>query len=147
MAEIGMFEIHIVATSTTWSVKINFDAAIFKDLACSGTRVVMRYHVGKFIAGCAEKFVNIVTPELGEMLAARRAVEYAVEVGVSRFWMEDDTKIGISQLQAHEAYWVDRDRNKLAHSFAKLAKLYDGLMLLVNTTHLSVQSVYEAELS
>ncbi|KAL3502178.1 hypothetical protein ACH5RR_036627 [Cinchona calisaya] len=125
-----------------WGILTSRNAKVFEDSAYSGAGVIICDCSRKFIAGCTDKFVDVVSPELAKMLAARRAVEFAPEVGVSRFWLEgdsqcvinllnsdkedrshlgpivDDVKIGIFQLQAHNVCWVDRDTKKLAHSFA-----------------------------
>ncbi|KAL3498281.1 hypothetical protein ACH5RR_041013 [Cinchona calisaya] len=65
--------------------KINFDAAVYKDLQCCGNGVVIRDHLGKFIVALSEKFNNVGSMEYAEMLAAGKAVEFGPEMNLKDF--------------------------------------------------------------
>ncbi|KAL3524922.1 hypothetical protein ACH5RR_013294 [Cinchona calisaya] len=82
--------------------KLNFDAAIFNDLKCCGVGVVIRDYIGIFLAAMAEKIQFVVEADLAEMLTARSAVEFGVELNLSGFLLEGDVQPIINKLKSSE---------------------------------------------
>ena len=63
--------------------KTNFDEVVFRESGEAGIGVVVRDAKGEIIAALAEKITFPGTVEMLEALAARRAVKFTVELGIS----------------------------------------------------------------
>ncbi|KAL3533158.1 hypothetical protein ACH5RR_006679 [Cinchona calisaya] len=63
-----------------------------------GIGVVIRDGEGKFVVGLAKRVVGVRNLEIGEMIAARRALEFGAELHLSRFILEGDAKRVIAAL-------------------------------------------------
>ncbi|KAL3537646.1 hypothetical protein ACH5RR_001012, partial [Cinchona calisaya] len=124
---------------TPSSLKANFDAAVFKEMACGGVGVGVVIHdsKGRFVAGLAERIQGMTNPEIAEMIAARRAPEFGAKLNNSGFILEGDARRVISacltdeddlsdlgslvmdtccwikHLQVSEINWTKRDGNPL----------------------------------
>ena len=61
--------------------KLNFNAAIFHDLHASGFGAVIRNDSGKVMASISAKGPAVFDSEEAEVLACRKAVEFAVDSG------------------------------------------------------------------
>ena len=70
--------------------KTNFDEVVFRESGEAGIGVVVRDANGEVIAALAEKITFPGTMEMLEALAARRAVKFAVELGISLYEFEGD---------------------------------------------------------
>ena len=62
-------------------VKINFDGAIFSESNQFGIGVVIQDNNGAVLASCSEKIHQAYKPEEVEVLAALKAVSFALELG------------------------------------------------------------------
>ena len=61
--------------------KLNFDAAVFIDLECSGMGVIIRNEKGEVMGAKSTKGPRVMDSLEAEALACRDAIEYAVDIG------------------------------------------------------------------
>ena len=80
--------------------KTNFDRAVFRESGEAGIGVVVRDAKGEVIAALAEKITFPGTVEMLEALAARRAVKFVVELGISLSKFEGNLEVVHRALQA-----------------------------------------------
>ena len=80
-------QVHL-AVSTKY--KFNFDVAIFLGLDRSGNGVVIQNDKGEVMAAMTANGLKVNTSEEVELLACRRALEFAVDAGFSRLIIEGD---------------------------------------------------------
>ena len=72
-------------------VKVNYDGAIFQNSYDAGLGVVIRDHTGQAIAALSQKIKYPHSVEATEGLAARRAVQFVVDLGLSEAKFEGDS--------------------------------------------------------
>ncbi|XP_023898690.1 uncharacterized protein LOC112010575 [Quercus suber] len=70
--------------------KLNFDAAIFSNLNCSGVGAIIRKFDGGVMAGIAAKGDYVHNSDDAEALACRKDLEFAREAGFSSLIIEGD---------------------------------------------------------
>ncbi|XP_050259045.1 uncharacterized protein LOC126704050 [Quercus robur] len=70
--------------------KLNFDAALFSDLGRIGIGAVIRNEKGEVMAAMTACGSAIYTSEEAELLACRRALEFAVDAGFYKLIIEGD---------------------------------------------------------
>ena len=70
--------------------KLNFDAAIFSDIGRIGFGAVIRNEKGEVMATMTACGSAVQTSEEAELLACRRALEFAVDAGFYRLIIEGD---------------------------------------------------------
>lgn len=91
---------------TRWSIppdpflKANFDRALFHDLSCAGIGVVIRDAAGKVVGALSERINLPPTVEDVEALACKRAIAFAIELGLHHVVFEGDSATIIKYLQA-----------------------------------------------
>jgi ribonuclease HI len=71
-------------------VMVNVDAAIFASSRRMGTGVVIRDHNGICVAACSERNDEVVTPEIAEAMAMRRAISLAKDEGYDKIIINSD---------------------------------------------------------
>ena len=75
------------SSANTWhappepAFKLNFDAAIFKELNCSRVGAIIGNGKGEVMAAMSAKGPPVEDSEEAETLACRRAVEFAIDTG------------------------------------------------------------------
>ena len=79
-------------------VKTNFDGAMFAESDQAGIGVIVRNHRGHVMAALAEKIPKPASTEVLEVLAARRAVRFTLELGFAHSIFEGDAEIVIRAL-------------------------------------------------
>lgn len=79
--------------------KINFDGAIFEKENVADLGVVIRNHEGLVMASLSEVIQLPPTVIEVKALAARRAVEFALELGFDNIFLEGDSIILIKTLK------------------------------------------------
>lgn len=123
---------------------MNSDGAVSKLRNSGGGGAVLRDHDGAFRAGVCHFFPNTADPAVSEILACRRGVQLAVELGIQRVHLELDCQAVVQQLlkperclsavgpwiqeiksllNTHLEYrvdWVRRSANVAAHKLAKV---------------------------
>ena len=129
--------------------KVNFDAAVFTNSNSSGFGVVIRNNLGEIMAAMSAKGPAIGDSEEAEVLARRRALEFAVDAGFAELEIEGDNvtvmrslaSSSTSQSRLGNIYedirvlaagcrclsflWVKRSANRAAHLLAKHASLIE----------------------
>ena len=130
--------------------KLNFDAAIFADMAASGIGAVIWNDKGEVMAALSSKGPTMTKSEEPEVLACRKALESAMEAGFPELVIEGDNinvmqsitspRINLSRLgNIYDIYddirciagslWhmeiksIRRSANRVAHSLARNARL------------------------
>ena len=79
--------------------KLNFDAAIFKENDAMGMGAIIRNENGELMAALSAKGPAVLCSEEAEVLACRRAVEFAMECGFLEIVVEGDNQMVMSALQ------------------------------------------------
>ena len=129
--------------------KVNFDAAVFTNSNSSGFGVVICNNLGEIMAAMSAKGPAIGDSEEAEVLARRRALEFAVDAGFAELEIEGDNvtvmrslaSSSTSQSRLGNIYedirvlaagcwclsflWVKRSANRAAHLLAKHASLIE----------------------
>ena len=83
-------------TSSYWQpplqnvYKLNFDAAVFSNLKCSGVGAIIRNSAGEVMAGMSAKGEYVHNSDEAEALACRKALEFSMEAGFSNLVIEGD---------------------------------------------------------
>ncbi|XP_065627687.1 uncharacterized protein LOC136066775 [Quercus suber] len=80
-------------------LKINFDGAIFVDKDYAGIGVVIRNDAGLIMASLTQQIPLPTSVIEVEALAARRALEFALELGFDDITLEGDSEILIRNLK------------------------------------------------
>ena len=78
--------------------KLNFDAAVFSCLNRFGFGAVIRNDKGEVMAAMAAKGPEVFCSEEVELLACRKAIEFAVDAGFSEFVIEGDNILAMSAI-------------------------------------------------
>ncbi|KAL0007369.1 hypothetical protein SO802_008871 [Lithocarpus litseifolius] len=126
--------------------KLNFDAAIFSGLDRSGIGAIIRNDKGEVMAAMSASGPRVSTSDEAELLACRRAIEFAVDAGFSRLIVEGDSSNVIHSissssenfsllgnvvsdirhllggLQWSRVCYVRRGANQVAHALAQYAR-------------------------
>ena len=71
--------------------KLNYDAAVFKDSTSSGFGAVIRNSTGEVMAAMTVKGPVVQGSEMTELLACRKALEFAIDAGFSVLIVEGDS--------------------------------------------------------
>ena len=79
-------------------MKANFDGAMFAKSDQAGIGVVVRSNRGQVLAALAEKVTKPVSIEVLEVLAARRAIQFVLELGFVHSMFEGDAVMVIKAL-------------------------------------------------
>ncbi|XP_065617279.1 uncharacterized protein LOC136062310, partial [Quercus suber] len=82
--------------------KTNFDGAMFSESDQAGIGVVIRNHEGQVMAALSEKIKKPASAEILEALAARRAVNFTMELGFNQSMFEGDSEVIIKALNAED---------------------------------------------
>ena len=104
---------HAQRTLTTWmapethNYKLNFDGATFVEDGTTGIGVVIRNDAGLVMASLSQQISLPASIIKVEALAARRAMEFALELGFDNVTLEGDSEVLVKTLNAR--------RNTLAH--------------------------------
>ena len=80
--------------------KLNFDAAVFSDMNCSGVGAIVRNHVGEVMAAMLAKGEYVHNSDEAEVLACHKALEFAMEAGFSNLVIEGDNSNVMRALSA-----------------------------------------------
>ena len=126
--------------------KLNFDAAVFIDSSTSGVGVMTRNASGQVMAAMSSRGHAVMDSEEVEVLACRRALEFAIEAGFSDLIVEGDNSNVMRSIVSTQADWsqlgnlyedirclagrlrlaefraIRRAANRVAHSLARFAR-------------------------
>jgi ribonuclease HI len=125
--------------------KANWDVAISQAENIMGIGVIIRDGQGNVIAALSQQVKSKHDPVIAEAIAARRAVEFCIEVEVQEVIFEGDSMLVVKAIQDSQPNWlpygqiiddikwvmgslrrwkirhVKRDANKAAHELSKFA--------------------------
>ena len=128
------------------SFKLNFDAAVFSELNCLGVGAMIRNEKGKVMAAMSARGPHVIDSIAAEVIACRRALEFACEAGFTDLVVEGDNLSVMKLLAASEPdhswlghiiqdikwltrslrmvsfSYVRRAANSVAHGLARYAK-------------------------
>ena len=151
--------------------KVNFDSALFEHEDNAGLGVVIRNQEGLVMASLSEVIPLPSTVIEVETLAARRAVEFALELGFDNIVLEGDSEILIkllnscsrslspfghiindiiflaSRFACFSTTHVKRHCNKVAHSLARRAISFPPLSVWMEDVPPDLLSVIQADLN
>ena len=82
--------------------KLNFDFALFPDLGRTGIGAIVRNEKGEVMAAMSAYGPTVQTSDEAELLACRRALEFAVDAGFSRLIIEGDNSNVIHAISSSE---------------------------------------------
>ena len=126
--------------------KLNFNAAVFSDLKCSGVGAIIRNSAGEVMTGMLAKGEYMHNSDEAEALACQKALEFSMEAGFSNLVIEgdssnvmrailssvannsffghivDDIRHNISGRQFVAFSCVKREGNMVAHSLARFSR-------------------------
>ena len=106
----------------TSTYKLNFDAAIFADLNCTGFGAIIRNEEGEVMAGMSVKGPLALNSAKAEALARRRAVQFANEAGFSSLVIEGDNALVMNAISCSA-----ENNSLLGHIFEDIQQLVRGL--------------------
>ena len=125
---------------------LNFNAAVFSDLKCSGVGAIIRNSAGEVMTGMLAKGEYMHNSDEAEALACQKALEFSMEGGFSNLVIEgdssnvmrailssvannsffghivDDIRHNISGRQFVAFSCVKREGNMVAHSLARFSR-------------------------
>nr|XP_023904539.1 uncharacterized protein LOC112016250 [Quercus suber] len=150
--------------------KINFDGALFKDENQAGLGVVIRDSKGQVMVSLAQRIPLPSTAIEVEALAARRALEMALETGLNKGVLEGDSLILMKALKSNshslaqfghivnDIHYlasqfpmisfshVRRHCNSVAHSIARRALSFSSLQVWMEDIPLEIADVLQVDL-
>uniref|UniRef100_A0A7N2RFA1 Reverse transcriptase zinc-binding domain-containing protein n=1 Tax=Quercus lobata TaxID=97700 RepID=A0A7N2RFA1_QUELO len=103
--------------------KLNFDAAIFPDLKCSGIGAIIRNERGEVMGAMSAKEQQVLDSTEAEVLACRRALEFAIDIGFSELVIEGDSAQVLNSLRS-----TATNLSRLGHIFDDIQCLMAGLL-------------------
>ncbi|XP_023877906.1 uncharacterized protein LOC111990361 [Quercus suber] len=127
--------------------KLNFDAATFD--SGSGVDAVIRNAAGEVMAALSSRGEVVSDSEEAEVLACRKALEFAIDAGFSKLIVEGDNSVVMSSVVSNTPIWsrlgvvyddirhlaaglhfvsftcIRRSANSVAHSLARYANVLD----------------------
>uniref|UniRef100_A0A2N9F4S2 Reverse transcriptase domain-containing protein n=1 Tax=Fagus sylvatica TaxID=28930 RepID=A0A2N9F4S2_FAGSY len=110
---------------TASAFKVNFDAALFKDQQWTGVGVIIRDGQGLPLATLSKRFPYLYSIDDAEALAAREALQFAVEIGISNTIVEFE---GDSLTISNALKYQDS-------SFASYGDIIDEARLIARSFH------------
>ena len=167
---------HAQRTAVTWtapkahSYKLNFDGATFVEDGTAGIGVVIRNGAGLVMASLSQRIPLPVSVIEVEALAARRAMEFALELGFDNVILEGDSEVLMKTLKngrnslthygnliadiffltSHfsrvQFSFVRRQCNRLAHSLARRASIIQQMSVWMEEVPLDLTPVFLADL-
>ena len=149
--------------------KLNFDAAVFSGLNRSGFGAIVLNDKGEVMGGMTASGPKVSTSDEVEMLACRRALEFAMDAGFSRLIIEGDNVNVIQAISSplvnysllgkvvddirhliHGLQWASicctrRGENKVAHVLAQHARntLDDDLYWMDDSPQPAMEALYQ----
>ena len=109
---------------TSNKYKVNFDGAIFRESKEGGIGVVVRDQQGLVIATLSQRVKTCLSAEMIEARAAKRAIQFALEIGIFDANFEGDSELIIREISSQEAMHtvyglVLEDAKALLHLFER----------------------------
>ncbi|XP_023873342.2 uncharacterized protein LOC111985933 [Quercus suber] len=138
--------------------KLNFDAAVFAGINASGVGTIIRNAMGEVMVALSARGLSVMDSEEAEVLACRRAMEFAMEIGFRELVLEGENVTVRKALLSPRAtcsrlghiYWdiqcmamgfrdffvscVKRSADSVAHSLARQTEEEAGVVGRVSPT-------------
>ena len=151
--------------------KVNYDGAISTQQAKVGIGVVIRNEDGVVMASMSQQLPLPTTVAMVEALAARKAIEFALELGLTKVIMEGDSKVICRELQdpspslaLHEHILQDvkclsnalqfvryshvyRQGNNVTHALARRALRESNLVVWMEDVPPNIHHIVQADLA
>jgi ribonuclease HI len=151
--------------------KVNYDGAVFQETNEAGIGVIVRNQAGKVMATLVQKVRYPQSVECIEAWAAKRAVQFISEIGLSEAEFEGDSKTVVAALNvSHPSAapyghliadaqslaraltsfcfsHVKRQGNALAHALARMAKTIDDIEVWMEDVPPPTKRLYLSEIS
>ena len=70
--------------------KLNFDAAVFFEVNRFSVGAIIRNYKGEIMATMSVRGLAVYSNEEGGLLACRKAIEFGIDVGISKLVIEGD---------------------------------------------------------
>ena len=102
--------------------ELNFDAAIFSDLKCSGFGAIIRNTTGEVMAGMSANGPYVNSSEEAEALACQKAIEFSIEAGFSELVIKGDSLNVMRAISASTA-----NNSLLGHIYKDICCYISGL--------------------
>ncbi|XP_075665089.1 uncharacterized protein LOC142634697 [Castanea sativa] len=110
--------------------KLNFDAAVFTDMAASGVGVIIWNYNGQVMAALSSKGPTVLDSEEAEILACRQAMKFAIDAGFSELVVEGDNINVMCSIFSDRTDW------------SRLGNIYDDICWLAGRLrHVEFQSI------
>lgn len=116
---------HIWQAPPPAEYKLNFDAAVFPDLQCSGFGAIIRNANGEVMAGMSAKGPYVHSNEEAQVMACRKAIEFSMEASFDRLIIEGDSLNVINSLSDSA-----ENRSLLGHIYDDIKCLLKGMHVL-----------------
>ncbi|XP_023873343.1 uncharacterized protein LOC111985934 [Quercus suber] len=151
----------------SFAYKLNFDAAVFSDTCSSGFGAVIRNNRGEVMAAMSAKGLAVLDSEEVEVLACRRALEFAVDAGFEGLMVKGDNstiircilslrvlrsrlgniyaniRVLAASSRCKSFSFVKCEANSVAHSLAKYAKsIVEDIFWMEETPTPAIEAVY-----
>ena len=150
-------------------VKVNFDGAIFSQDGLAGAEVIIRDEHGLVMAALSQQIPSPASVEMVEVLAARRALVFAKELGFDRLILEGDSEAVIkailgdymdcsylghvlkdikflfSSFSFISVKHIHREGNCVAHKLARRA-IRDPFLVWMETVPPDILDVYQRDI-
>ena len=102
--------------------KLNFDAAIFSDLNSSGVGAMIRNEKGEVMAAMSPKGPLVGDRKETEILACRKALEFAIDASFSELVIEGDNANVMKSISS-----TGVNQSRLGHIIEDIQSLAHGL--------------------
>ncbi|KAK7815580.1 hypothetical protein CFP56_001439 [Quercus suber] len=79
-------------------VKVNFDGALFSQAELAGIGVIIRNDQGLAMAALSQQIPSLASMEMVEVIAARRALMFAKELGFDKVEVEGDSETVVNAI-------------------------------------------------
>ncbi|KAL8114965.1 hypothetical protein AgCh_021696 [Apium graveolens] len=83
------------------TIKVNVDAAIFKDPSAFGVGLIARDSRGELMYACSTYYKDDVSPELAEVLAIKEALSWIMEQAWEEFQLESDCLVAVQAIRSN----------------------------------------------
>ncbi|XP_023881417.1 uncharacterized protein LOC111993828 [Quercus suber] len=100
--------------------KLNFDAEVFSEVNRAGVGAIIRNYKGEVMVAMSARVPAVHSSEEGELLACRKAIEFAIDAGFSS---QEDIKHLIRGLQWVSTSHIRQSGNKVAHVLVQHARI------------------------
>ncbi|KAL4637806.1 hypothetical protein ACB092_03G102900 [Castanea dentata] len=105
--------------------KLNFDVVIFANSKSSGVGVIIRNNLGVVLAGLSARGPYVVNSEEAEVLACRKALEFALDLGFLDLVVEGDNAMVMKNMVSPHP-----NRSTLGHIYDDIRALATGFRSL-----------------